>query len=57
MKRTDESNEAVSKTGQRITRDSGLEETLEIIDPYLDHYQKHRLIGERFGEILERNRD
>ena len=31
-----------------------LEETLEIIDRCLDHYQKHCRHGERFGEILER---
>jgi len=30
------------------------EETLEIIDRCLDHYQKHCPHGERFGEILER---
>jgi anaerobic sulfite reductase subunit C len=31
-----------------------LEETLEIVNRCLDHYQKHCRRGERFGEILER---
>jgi dissimilatory sulfite reductase (desulfoviridin) alpha/beta subunit len=31
-----------------------LDETLEIIDRCLDHYQKYCRQGERFGEILER---
>jgi anaerobic sulfite reductase subunit C len=30
------------------------EETLEILDRCLDHYQKHCQHGERFGEVLER---
>ena len=32
----------------------GLEETLQMVDRCLDHYQRYCLKGERFGEILER---
>jgi len=35
----------------------GLEETLEIVDRCLDHYQRHCMEGERFGEILEQKKN
>jgi dissimilatory sulfite reductase (desulfoviridin) alpha/beta subunit len=31
-----------------------LEDALKVVDRCVDHYQRHCLKGERFGEILER---
>jgi anaerobic sulfite reductase subunit C len=42
------------RLAQELPGIHGREKALEVIDRCLDHYQRHCLRGERFGEILER---
>lgn len=44
------------RLGRELAGIHNLEETLQILDHCLDHYQKNCNRGERFGEVLEKTR-